>query len=124
MGTFAAQTAMSIKGVQTLPTASGFAIDRAKLDEQTFGDLEIRRDILTLFQAEAPALLLALAATSGGPRAEIAHRLKGSALAIGATGLADVAARLEAMPDGEGLPGAVEAALADVLREIANLLAS
>jgi HPt (histidine-containing phosphotransfer) domain-containing protein len=103
--------------------STGPAIDRQKLDDQTFGDREIRREILGMFRAELPALLQALSATSGNARSEIAHRLKGSALAIGGMALAKAAAELDSAPAGPGLLDAVEQAAADVSRDIEALLA-
>jgi HPt (histidine-containing phosphotransfer) domain-containing protein len=103
--------------------STGQAIDRGKLSEQTFGDLEIRREVLGMFRAELPSLLHALAATDGGPRSEVAHRLKGSALAIGATALAEAAAALDADPAAAGLLEAVEHSAAAVSRDIEALLA-
>jgi HPt (histidine-containing phosphotransfer) domain-containing protein len=89
------------------------AIDRAALDAQTFGDTSLAREILLMFRDQTPPLLLALAATSGGARAKVAHRIKGSALAIGAGDLAGRAATLESAPDdAEALRGVEEAAAA------------
>jgi HPt (histidine-containing phosphotransfer) domain-containing protein len=99
------------------------AIDRLKLEEQTFGDLAIRREVLGMFQAELPALLQALAATSGKARSEVAHRLKGSALAIGATMLSEAAASMETAPDAADALHLVETAASAVSRDIATLLA-
>jgi HPt (histidine-containing phosphotransfer) domain-containing protein len=121
MGRFAAHIRSPIRGARLLST--GPAIDREKLSEQTFGDLEIRREVLGMFRAELPALLQALAATDGKPRSEIAHRLKGSSLAIGATALAEAAARLDAAPGAPGQLDAVEQAAAAVSRDIEALLA-
>ncbi len=74
-------------------------IDLDMLDEQTFQDAVIRREVIGMFLDQAPAISSALAATSGQARADIAHRLKGSALALGATALAAAASRLEEQPD-------------------------
>jgi HPt (histidine-containing phosphotransfer) domain-containing protein len=72
------------------------AIDVAHLDRQTFGEKALRDEILGLFIAEAPLLLSAMRATANSAAlAEIAHRLKGSALAIGAGALALAAAAFE-----------------------------
>jgi HPt (histidine-containing phosphotransfer) domain-containing protein len=82
-------------------------IDLAELNEQTFHDPAIRSEIIQLFTDQAPTIMAALSASSGQARADIAHRLKGSALALGARPLAEAASRLEAAPDDA-------AALADV----------
>jgi HPt (histidine-containing phosphotransfer) domain-containing protein len=97
-------------------------IDRGKLAEQTFGDPDIRREVLVMFTSELPALLQALAMTAGVARSAVAHRLKGSALAIGADSLAEAAAALDATPDEPGLMTALEAAAALVAADISQLL--
>jgi HPt (histidine-containing phosphotransfer) domain-containing protein len=73
-------------------------VDRDELDSQTFRDGDIRREVIGMFRDQMPAILGALAAGEGVARAEIAHRLKGSALALGAKPLAEAASRLEASP--------------------------
>ncbi len=74
-------------------------IDEAELRSQTFGDEELLREVVGLFQLQTPSLVAALEAAGGAARADIAHRLKGSALALGGKALAAVAARIEADPD-------------------------
>jgi HPt (histidine-containing phosphotransfer) domain-containing protein len=99
------------------------AIDRAHLAAQTFGDSALAREVLGLFREQADPLLQALAASSGAARADIAHRLKGSALAIGAFDLAAAAASLEAKPDDPFVLRAVEQGCADVMRAIGDFTA-
>jgi HPt (histidine-containing phosphotransfer) domain-containing protein len=94
------------------------AIDAAALDAQTFGDRALALEILGMFRDQSTPILLALAASSGQARGEIAHRLKGSALAIGALALAGHAAALEAAPDDAAVLAKVETACAAVRREI------
>jgi HPt (histidine-containing phosphotransfer) domain-containing protein len=74
-------------------------INLAHLDEQTFGDLAIRREVIDLFQAQAPVIMAAISASTGQARSDAAHRLRGSALALGAGPLAEASFRLEAAPD-------------------------
>jgi HPt (histidine-containing phosphotransfer) domain-containing protein len=76
-------------------------IDLAELNEQTFHDTAIRSEIIQLFIDQAPVIAAALAANAGQARADTAHRLKGSALALGARPLAEAAAALEAQPDND-----------------------
>jgi HPt (histidine-containing phosphotransfer) domain-containing protein len=102
-----------------LLSAMSTAIDRAELAAQTFGDAALAAEILAMFAAQTPPLLQALAATSGPARAEVAHRLKGSSLAIGARDLAEAAAALEAAPDDAARLAALERASAAVMAEIA-----
>ena len=79
-------------------------VDQTELDIQTFHDAALRREIIGMFQREAPLLIKAIEASSGTARAELAHRLKGSALAIGARPLAGAADALESNPaDAEAL---------------------
>jgi HPt (histidine-containing phosphotransfer) domain-containing protein len=93
-------------------------IDRQELARQTFGDEVLAREILAMFADQAPALLAALLATGGQTRADVAHRLKGSALAIGAAGLARSAEALECAPDDPAALGTVERDCDTVLGEI------
>ncbi len=74
-------------------------VDEAELRSQTFGDHELLRDVVSLFLQQTPSLVAALEASGSAARAEIAHRLKGSALALGARALADIASRIEMQPD-------------------------
>jgi HPt (histidine-containing phosphotransfer) domain-containing protein len=82
----------------------------------------LRREVLAMFQAELPALLQALASTSGVSRGAVAHRLKGSALAIGADELAAAAAALDASPDDSALFRALERTAAAATSDISGLL--
>jgi HPt (histidine-containing phosphotransfer) domain-containing protein len=98
------------------------AIDSAHLRQQTFDDPALQREILEIFQSQSPVLLAALAASDGASRSEIAHRIKGSALAIGANGLADAADKLEATPDNAAHLNAVRRAMAATDEAVAHLL--
>lgn len=72
-------------------------IDRAHLDAQTFGDHELARDLLQLFDAQCVRLLpgIADAGLSPATRADLAHTLKGSALGVGAARIAAASAAIE-----------------------------
>jgi HPt (histidine-containing phosphotransfer) domain-containing protein len=102
----------------TVPGIMPSAIDREKLTEQTFGDAALAAELLGMFAAQIPTLLAAAAATDGAARADIAHRIKGSALAIGATSAAESASRLEEAPGDPALVAALETACAAVFSEI------
>jgi HPt (histidine-containing phosphotransfer) domain-containing protein len=93
-------------------------INDAALSAQTFGEPALAAEILGMFRAQAPVLLQGIAGAAGPARADIAHRLKGSALAIGAEELAEAAARLEASPGDAASLTAVEAATAAVMAEL------
>jgi HPt (histidine-containing phosphotransfer) domain-containing protein len=73
------------------------ALDLAHLDRQTFGEAALKRDVLLMFLARSRALLKAMAEADVDERADLAHALKGSALAIGAFALADAAAAAQAV---------------------------
>lgn len=77
----------------------GPLINEDTLSEQTFGDVELCREVLQMFLDQTPALMASLGATQGAARADIAHRIKGSALAIGAMPLAEICDHLQSSPD-------------------------
>jgi HPt (histidine-containing phosphotransfer) domain-containing protein len=71
-------------------------IDFEHLKRMTLGDAGLEQEVLAMFAAQSAKLIGALAGrpSDGGA---LAHTLKGSAHAIGAFGVADAAARLEAV---------------------------
>jgi HPt (histidine-containing phosphotransfer) domain-containing protein len=69
-------------------------IDLAHLARMSLGDAVLEREVLSLFVAQSTKLIGALATLPRDGR-ELAHKLKGSARAIGAFAVADAAARLE-----------------------------
>jgi HPt (histidine-containing phosphotransfer) domain-containing protein len=73
-------------------------INEIELDQQTFHDPDIRREVIGMFMGQGPAILAGIEGTIGATRADIAHRLRGSALALGALPLAEAALRLELAP--------------------------
>ncbi|HEX5778575.1 MAG TPA: Hpt domain-containing protein [Xanthobacteraceae bacterium] len=76
------------------------AIDLAHLERATFGDHALRREVLSLFQRQAATLGVELAqADSDRLRADIAHRLRGAALGVGAMTVAEAAAAFERAPE-------------------------
>jgi HPt (histidine-containing phosphotransfer) domain-containing protein len=72
-------------------------IDRDYLGRQCQGDEALEHELLGLFAMQARDLAAALSGASGPSegRANIAHKLKGSALAIGAGRVARAAAAFE-----------------------------
>ncbi|MCC6946225.1 MAG: hypothetical protein IT539_00525 [Bradyrhizobiaceae bacterium] len=84
-------------------------IDLAVLEQATLGDPALAREVLSLFSGHAEKLLAEIAGTSDARmRREAAHGLKGAALGIGATAVAEAAAALEAVAgDREKFPGAL-----------------
>jgi HPt (histidine-containing phosphotransfer) domain-containing protein len=70
--------------------------DRAHLAQYTMDCPELEREIVGLFVAQLPAILDRLLHVSSGADWRIAtHTLKGSALAIGACRIGDLAKKLE-----------------------------
>jgi HPt (histidine-containing phosphotransfer) domain-containing protein len=91
------------------------SIDIEHLRRMTLGDAGLEREVLAMFSAQSVSLIGALAAMPPDAGA-LAHTLKGSARAIGAFRVADVAACLEATikSGGDPLPAlsALKAAIA------------
>ena len=88
------------------------ALDRAHLSRQCFGDESLEAELLAMFRTQAPSLTEGIgeaAGSSPGLAADLAHRLKGSALAVGAARVGGAAARVEACGRG-GAEGPAEAA--------------
>jgi HPt (histidine-containing phosphotransfer) domain-containing protein len=91
------------------------AVDLVHLARQTDGDSALQQELLALFDKQLTSLL---AQSSDGSaerrrRADAAHQLKGSALAVGAGAVARAAAAVEtALAGGAAGPEAVESALA------------
>jgi HPt (histidine-containing phosphotransfer) domain-containing protein len=73
-------------------------LDIRHLDAQTGRDLTLQREVLTLFLEQSAEMIARLHNATMPPvcRADLAHRLKGSAQAIGAFGVAEAAEAFEA----------------------------
>ena len=69
-------------------------IDFEHLGRMTLGDAILEHEVLAMFSAQAVSLMSALAMLPAAA-GELAHKLKGSARAIGALQVADAAERLE-----------------------------
>ena len=73
-------------------------LDLVHLARQCLGDHELETELLELFRLQAPALTAQIADPSGSPlesKAKIAHKLRGSALSVGAHRVARAASRIE-----------------------------
>ena len=105
-------------------------LDRAHLDAQTFGDADLAREVLSLFEDQCRRLLPALAAASrpAEERADLAHTLKGAALGVGAMRVAEASGAVETglreattrAGDGADLQ-ALRSAVAETLEALAAL---
>src|SRR5260370_37080190 len=75
------------------------AIDRAFLSRQSLGDQDLERDLLRLFDQRARKLVDEIAATANAAaHRDLAHGLRGSALAIAALRVARATARYDNAP--------------------------
>jgi HPt (histidine-containing phosphotransfer) domain-containing protein len=98
-------------------------IDIGHLRRMTLGDAGIEAQVLALFSAQADSLadaLMGLPADAGA----LAHKLKGSARAIGAFRLADAAARLEAAILSGGDPAEPLGDLTDAVAQTRSAIAA
>jgi HPt (histidine-containing phosphotransfer) domain-containing protein len=91
-------------------------IDIAHLRRMTLGDASLEREVLAMFSAQAVGLVGALA-TLPSDAGVLTHTLKGSARAIGAFGVADAAACLEAAIQSGGDPAPALAELSDAVAQ-------
>lgn len=79
------------------------SIDLEHLRRMTLGDAGLEREVLAMFSVQSVSLIGALG-TMPPDAGALTHTLKGSARAIGAFGVAEVAARLEAAIKSGGDP--------------------
>jgi HPt (histidine-containing phosphotransfer) domain-containing protein len=102
-------------------------VDLVHLARQTFGSAELEREVLRLFVQQGGGLVARIAAAaSASERGEYAHRLKGSARAIGAMRVGRIAEALEAATTGSETAALSEdlgEAVSEVERFVADLLA-
>ena len=75
-------------------------LDLAHLARQTFGDGDLEREVLGLFEEQC-ARLLPLVAAGGSRAADAAHTLKGAARAIGAWQVAAICGSVEEVLGGD-----------------------
>jgi HPt (histidine-containing phosphotransfer) domain-containing protein len=107
------------------PAADIGPIDLEHLRRSTLGDSGLEREVLAMFSKQARHLAGLLAALPPETSA-LAHRLKGSARAIGAHRVADRSSELEAMIRDGGDPAQalveLDAAVADARAAIEAML--
>ena len=75
---------MTTPAVMTDGTTLAPAIDRGHLARMTFGDRNLEREVLELFDRQAAMLIERMRAGNPAAIASLAHTLKGSAAGIGA----------------------------------------
>ena len=89
---------MFSSAARAVPNPETGPLDLVHLERQTLGDRDLQRELLALFAKQSPPLLARMRALGDGEPAafaDLAHHLKGSALAIGAVGVAALAMDLE-----------------------------
>ena len=87
---------LATKLVDPAPAAPALAvIDRGHLARMTFGDRNLEREVLQLFDRQAGLLLARMRDREPAAVATLAHTLKGSAASIGAAGVMGAAAAVE-----------------------------
>jgi HPt (histidine-containing phosphotransfer) domain-containing protein len=96
-------------------------LDLVHLARQTGGDRALENEILQLFRQQIGLCGNQLRMTSGRERKLIAHTVKGSARAVGAFGLARLAAQIEEAPSDTKLVAAIDAEIARICDFIAGL---
>lgn len=81
------------------PPGAALVLDLVHLSRQTFGDHELERELLSLFEHQAAQFASRLEAPSQAAtsvwRAELVHTLKGSARAVGAFRIGHAAEKYE-----------------------------
>lgn len=106
------------------PSHAAAAIDRDHLRRMALGDRRLERELLGLFDRQATNLVARMRSDPAAMPA-LAHTLKGSALGIGAIGVAEAAAALEAAvspPERERALAALADAVAAARAGLARLL--
>jgi HPt (histidine-containing phosphotransfer) domain-containing protein len=77
------------------PAARVPVLDQAHLKRMTFGDLNLERELLKLFDRQSEILLARMRVSDPPAVATLAHTLKGSAAGIGAVSVAQAAEVVE-----------------------------
>lgn len=101
------------------PSPEQRVLDLVHLARQTFGDRELERELLMLFEAQCRRLVPVVRG-QGTPteRGDAAHTLKGAARAVGAWRIAQVADRVEAVLAGKSPAEELDSLLADLERAV------
>jgi len=109
------------------PAGTRPPIDLVHLARATDGDESLESELLAMFdrQSEKLAERVTFADLPRRARADIAHRLRGSALAVGAFAVAEAAEAVETAFEGEGAePEAALAALAEAVAQARAAIAA
>jgi hypothetical protein len=102
----AARLTEAVSNRDNLPSGDiGPPLDLVHLARQCLGDHELEDELLGLFRQQLRTLLAQLSDPALLPlesKAKIAHKVRGSALAVGARRVAEAALRIEEMASGAG----------------------
>ena len=96
-------------------------IDLVHLAHQTMGDKSLEAEVLQMFARQARRLVQEMATAEAGTLGAAAHRLQGSAKAVGAFKVAAAAEALEHQPGDAALLASVHAAVVDAENFIIGL---
>jgi HPt (histidine-containing phosphotransfer) domain-containing protein len=99
------------------------AIDLVRLARHCLGDQDLELELLEMFDRQATRIIAQLtevASHNFKVSADLAHTLKGSALAVGANQVARAAGRLEALCDDSPGQSALAAALASLAAAVSE----
>jgi HPt (histidine-containing phosphotransfer) domain-containing protein len=101
-------------------------IDLVHLARATDGDESLESELLAMFDRQSAKLAerVTFAELPRRARADIAHRLRGSALAIGAFAVAEAAEAVETIFEGAGAPEDALAALGKAVAEARAAIAA
>ena len=102
--------------------AASKPVDLTHLGAQTMDDRDLQSEVLKLFIHSAEMFVVQLDGADSERRRSLAHKLKGSARAIGAFALADKAAKLEDHSDDAAVLKAVRDEIVRVEDFIASIL--
>ena len=114
------------KMLEAPAAVSDAGIDREHLSRLTFGDQQLERELLVLFDQQAAVLLPRMQTADMASVGALAHTLKGSALGVGAFAVAEAAGAVEQARDPAALREAIArlaVAIAGARAHIAVLLA-
>ncbi|THD65239.1 MAG: Hpt domain-containing protein [Bradyrhizobium sp.] len=92
-------------------------IDIEHLERMTLGEAGLKREVLAMFSAQAVGLIGTLATLPSDAEA-VAHKLKGSARAVGAFRVADAAESVEAAMHNGDDPAQALAELGDAVAQV------
>jgi HPt (histidine-containing phosphotransfer) domain-containing protein len=107
----------------TMPVETTPAIDLVRLARHSLGDQDLEQELLEMFERQAARIVVQLTETAPGDfkaTADLAHKLKGSALAVGADRVAQAAGRLEALCGDSPGRSALAAALASLAATVSE----